>query len=133
MEDVPKERMKEWLKLSELQYGILLSVYRLQKHGNKTNPATIRKHYFENSGETLKQPSLFVSLRELSKKGLIMKGAHSSYYLSSEGINGMLTTTREDLEADLSEFDKATADLKNLLDAASMNVTPKITHYGINE
>lgn len=127
------ERMRKWLDLSDLQYEILVSIYNLQKRREKTNPSSIEKEYKKRIHADLKQPSMFVSLRELAKKKVIIKGVHSNYYVNPDGIKKKLSKKNTDLKAELKEFDKSSKNVDTLLENISSSIEPNITHMKIND
>lgn len=126
-------RIKNWLGLSDLQYELFKTIHNLQQNGEKTNPSNIQREYEKKVKADLKQPSLFVCLRELSKKGIIIKGAGHNYFLNPDGIKASLSRKRKELKSELSEFDSSGRNIERFLDAVSENTEPNVTHHDVDE
>lgn len=131
-----KELMKvgRWLKVTDQQFGILLSVYRLERHKEETTPKNIEKEYLSAYGKAPQRSNLFGQMRQLLGKNLITKERKGVYSVNFDTLSAMLKEQRDEFVEELNEFNRVSGKVENYFKKASLQTTrPRVDYLDYDE
>ncbi len=99
------EEIVDWLGITNQQFEILMSIYNLNKDGDKSNPKSIEKAYSKMTGKMIQTPNLFGQLKFLVKLRLVGKREAANYVVDIDGIKNAVEAKKEQYTKKIDEAD----------------------------
>jgi hypothetical protein len=127
-------QMARWLDLTEQQFHILLSIYRLESRREDTSPKSIEREYLKSYGRAPQKSNLFAQMRRLIGRKLIVKTGAGHYSVNFDSIDAVLQAKRDRFLAELDEFNRAAEKVREYFNKAALQASrPKVTYLDYDE
>ena len=134
MQDIDEKEILRWLGLSKQQYDVLIAVYQLQKENKRTNPSNIIKEYSRVSGRKIKSNNVFIILKALLNKNLLVKQDPAEYVVNLGGFKATWREKEKSIEDELKRLKKTSFDMEEMLGRNIINKTESsVTYQGFDE
>ncbi len=128
------KKMAVWLDITEQQFGILLSIYKIEAIRERTTPKNIEKEYMKAYGKAPQRSNLFRQIRQLISKNMITKGGQGIYSVNFDAIYSILQSRKEGFIEELNEFNRVSEQLKQYFKKAVLQTTkPKVSYLNYDE
>ncbi|MBN2014275.1 MAG: hypothetical protein JW778_03755 [Candidatus Altiarchaeota archaeon] len=134
MENPQLQRVGKWLDLTDQQFGILLSLYKLETIGEKTTPKNIEHEYLKTYGRAPQRSNLFGQIRQLLSRNMITKEGQGSYSVNFGVIYALLQDRKDAFIEELNEFNRVSEQIKEYFRKAAIQTTkPKVEYFNYDE
>jgi len=129
MEDKELVKIARWLGITDQQFEILLSIYKLEARGEKTTPRNIEREYLNTYGRVPQRSNLFGQIRQLLGKNLITKERQGLYFVNFDVMYTMLQDRKDRFIEELNEFNRVSERVKDYFKRAALQTTKHRVEY----
>lgn len=134
METPEIRKIAKWLELTDQQFSILLSIYRLEARREETTPKNIEQEYLKSYGKAPQRSNLFGQIRQLLSKNMIMKEGQGLYSVNFSVIYSVLQDRRDAFIEELNEFNRISEQIREYFRKAAIQTTkPKVGYLNYEE
>lgn len=127
-------KVGKWLDLTDQQFDILLSIYKLEARHEETTPKNIEQEYLKAYGRAPQRSNLFGQIRQLLSKNMITKERQGRYSVNFSVIYSLLQDRKEAFIEELNEFNRISEEIKDYFRKAAIQTTkPKVEYLNYSE
>ena len=129
MEDRELMKIAKWLEITDQQFEILLSIYKLEARGEETTPRNIEREYLNTYGRVPQRSNLFGQIRQLLSKNLVTKERQGLYSVDFDVMYTMLRDRRDRFIEELNEFNRVSERVRDYFKRAALQTTKHRVEY----
>lgn len=129
MENNELRKVAKWLEITDQQFEILLSIYKLEVRRDETTPRNIEREYLNSYGKVPQRSNLFGQIRQLLGKNLITKERQGLYSVNFDVMYTMLQDRKDKFIEELNEFNRVSERVKDYFKKAALQTTKPRVEY----
>lgn len=134
MESNELRKIVKWLGVTDQQFGILLSIYKLESRREETTPRNIEREYLKNYGKAPQRSNLFAQIRQLLGKNLITKERKGFYSVNFDAMSAMIQDRRDKFIEELNEFNRVSERVQDYFKKAALQAArPRVDYLDHDE
>ncbi len=123
------EKMADFIGVTDQQMKILLSLYKLQSRGEKTNPKSILREYEKMYGKSIYTSNFFTQTKQLQDLGVIEKTKKAIYLINFDNMKKSIAERKERFLKDLDEFDRLSEHVTDYFRSAALPPVKPTVEY----
>jgi len=127
--DLETKKILDALGMTSQQFGVLLTIYKMESEGVLTNPKSINSEYSRIYSTEIQRSNFFRQLKKLQDKGFIERKRRAHYFVNFENIRKILSAERDKLQHELEEFGKISVRTEEYFRKIAFESARPVVHY----